>query len=89
MKKIGKIIINPEKVIKNEELVNLRGGYGGGYNDYPCTCTCFNAEAFAVNPDDPVECYGYVYSNSDCVSDCAAVYGVQASGECGNNLLCS
>jgi len=30
MKKIGKIIINPEKVIKNEELVNLRGGdYGG------------------------------------------------------------
>jgi len=26
MKKIGKISINPEKVIKNEELVNLRGG---------------------------------------------------------------
>jgi natural product precursor len=30
MKKIGKISINPEKVIKNEELVNLRGGYGNG-----------------------------------------------------------
>jgi hypothetical protein len=28
MKKIGKITINPEKVIKNEVLVNLRGGYG-------------------------------------------------------------
>jgi len=26
MKKIGKLSINPEKVIKNEELVNLRGG---------------------------------------------------------------
>ena len=26
MKKLGKLIINPEKVIKNEELVNLRGG---------------------------------------------------------------
>jgi hypothetical protein len=26
MKKIGKISINPEKLIKNEELVNLRGG---------------------------------------------------------------
>ncbi len=31
MKKIGKLTINPEKVIKNEELVNLKGGgYGGG-----------------------------------------------------------
>lgn len=29
MKKIGKLSINPEKVIKNDELVNLRGGYGG------------------------------------------------------------
>jgi natural product precursor len=27
MKKLGKLSINPEKVIKNEELVNLRGGY--------------------------------------------------------------
>ena len=26
MKKLGKLSINPEKVIKNEELVNLRGG---------------------------------------------------------------
>jgi hypothetical protein len=34
MKKLGKLTINPEKVIKNEELVNLRGGYdieGGPY----------------------------------------------------------
>lgn len=30
MKKIGKISINPEKLIKNEELVNLRGGYDLG-----------------------------------------------------------
>ena len=44
MKKIGKLSINPEKVIKNEELVNLKGGYsgasvacstgGGGYCQY-------------------------------------------------------
>lgn len=27
MKKLGKLSINPEKVIQNEELVNLRGGY--------------------------------------------------------------
>ncbi len=30
MKKLGKLSINPEKVMKNEELVNLRGGYGYG-----------------------------------------------------------
>ena len=29
MKKLGKLSINPEKVIKNEELVNLKGGYDG------------------------------------------------------------
>jgi hypothetical protein len=28
MKTLGKFKINPEKVINNEELVNLRGGYG-------------------------------------------------------------
>ena len=27
MKKIGKLSINPEKVMKNEELVMLKGGY--------------------------------------------------------------
>jgi hypothetical protein len=31
MKKLGKLSINPEKVIKNEELVNLKGGLGGYY----------------------------------------------------------
>ncbi len=30
MKKLGKLSINPEKIINNEELVNLRGG---GYGD--------------------------------------------------------
>ena len=36
MKKLKKLIINPEKVIKNEELVNLRGGYGSG----TCAAIC-------------------------------------------------
>jgi len=46
MKKLGKLSINPEKVIKNEELVNLRGGYGTGdmacyfYSDYNYTLIC-------------------------------------------------
>jgi natural product precursor len=29
MKKLGKLNINPEKVLKNEELTSLRGGYDG------------------------------------------------------------
>jgi len=40
MKKLGKLTINPEKVIKNDELVNLRGGYGGGGS---ITCQCRDA----------------------------------------------
>jgi hypothetical protein len=31
MKKLGKLSINPSKVMKNEELVNLKGG---GYDVY-------------------------------------------------------
>lgn len=29
MKKLGNIRINPEKIIQNDELVTLRGGYEG------------------------------------------------------------
>jgi len=32
MKKINKLRINPDRIMKNEELFTLRGGYdGGGY----------------------------------------------------------
>ena len=34
MKKLNKLQINSEKLMKNEELVTLRGGYGCDY--YPC-----------------------------------------------------
>jgi hypothetical protein len=27
MKKLGKLSISPEKIMKNEELINLQGGY--------------------------------------------------------------
>lgn len=52
MKKIGKLSINPEKVMKNEELVMLKGGYftiacpatgeiwGCGENIYQCLQEC-------------------------------------------------
>jgi hypothetical protein len=44
MKKLGKLSISPEKIMKNEDLINLQGGYGGGECDAqaaqcggPCT----------------------------------------------------
>jgi len=53
MKKLGKLSINPEKVIKNEELENLRGGYLG------CFKCCWNG---TTNCSD---CY-HSYSTADC-----------------------
>ncbi len=35
MKKLGKLSISPDKIMKNEELINLQGGYQG----YCCWCT--------------------------------------------------
>ena len=49
MKTLKKISINPEKVIKNEELVNLRGGYNG------CTCICGNGRSI-YGPINDSEC---------------------------------
>ena len=56
MKKLGKLTINPDKIIKNEELVNLRGGYDG-YGG----CFCLNTSGNPIGPsillvDCPVSC---------------------------------
>ncbi len=50
MKKLGKLIINPEKVIKNEEFVNLRGGE---YNQHYVACKDSSGQT----------CYGFDISN--------------------------
>lgn len=41
MKTLGKLTINPERVIKNEELVNLRGGYSGNGCDPDAGLMCY------------------------------------------------
>ncbi len=47
MKRLSKLSINPEKIIKNEELVNLRGG-----GEYRCCCGMgSNADCFDVTAD--------------------------------------
>ncbi len=76
MKKLGKLIINPEKVIKNEELVNLRGGdYGGQYwvsckDNSGLTCGGFTQyscnDHWAIDMACWVTCYGD-YSGYICV----------------------
>ena len=38
MKKLGKLSINVDKIIKNEELVNLKGGYYIQCGRYRCQC---------------------------------------------------
>ncbi len=38
MKKLTKLGISPEKIMKNEELINLQGGY-----DVTCTCEQFDS----------------------------------------------
>ena len=45
MKKLNKLQINPEKVMKNEELINIKGG-----NTYQCACTGYS-NLFPVTAD--------------------------------------
>ncbi len=66
MKTIGKLSINPEKVIKNEELVNLRGGYGGGG---ACEdCRCYDDEQNLLGSISNVS------SDTDCWDKCLEKY---------------
>jgi len=47
MKKLGKLVINPDKLMKNEELVNLRGGYDldlCSFGAYGCVCCEANGQ---------------------------------------------
>ncbi len=55
MKKLGKLQINPEKVMKNEELIALRGGYDGGQYIVYVRCGFapdYTSSCFTVYYDD-------------------------------------
>jgi hypothetical protein len=47
MKKLGKLNINPEKLMKNEELILLQGG---DENCYYCVCGFVGGYQGACNP---------------------------------------
>ncbi len=73
MKKLGKLSINPEKVIKNSELVNLRGGYVGE----ACHCSASKGSEAILLPAIlfPNNC-----SSTGCTTECKTVYGAQYPG---------
>lgn len=76
MKKLSKLEINLNKIMKNEELITLRGGYD------PCTCTC----QLTI---EPYCCFGYLVSETgNCPADCNEVFGPFATVQCGNIYPC-
>ena len=63
MKKLGELSINAEKLMSNEELVSLRGGYNG----ICCLCHDAGSNQYQVITGSTA---------STCVSDCHALgYG--------------
>lgn len=74
MKTIGKLSIDPEKVIKNEELVNLRGGYGGA--GWCCRTSGRPSGESELCSDSPellnAFCYAWVGFGYDC--NCIDLY---------------
>ena len=71
MKKLGKLSINPEKIIKDVELVNLRGGYGG--DDNGCGTDANNCSGKCVIT---TQIGGYSYS-VDGTCKTSNVYGLE------------
>ncbi len=74
MKKLKKLTIVPEKLMKNDELINLRGGYGE-YDPHKqggacCACSLNGAIVGAIAGSNA----------SDCGSDCRIVHGDSTSG---------
>jgi len=68
MKKLGTLNINSEKLMKNEELMTLRGGYGS----YECYL-------FGTRPN----CYGFMgYINTASCSMAETICGDVYYGRC-------
>jgi len=69
MKKLNKLQINFEKLIKNDELISLKGG---------ANCTCYNE----LNGGGGVCLTGTAGSASECTEMCSAIgcYGSYNGG---------
>jgi hypothetical protein len=81
MKTLNKLNINPEKVIKNEELVTLRGGYGSGATSFSCLYSD------GTPPPEVLGCVTFSSCNSNAAWDwCVAFHPTtnQMGHSCGN-----
>jgi hypothetical protein len=74
MIKLGKLTIKPEKVIKNEEMVNFKGG------DMPCSvCYCYDEYGSLLGP----AIYG-AGGSVGCYDSCVDLYASSFYGhKCG------
>jgi hypothetical protein len=61
MKQLNKLTISPEKLIKNDELINLQGGYNNGW-----CCLCITS---------PMQYIYGVQSEYQCWIDCRDAFG--------------
>jgi len=68
MKKLSKILINPEKVIKNEELLKLKGGQAN-------TTRCEYMDPWEEIWIKPLIYGSYCQNNNEAETECKAVYG--------------
>jgi len=55
MKKLNKLQINAEKLMKNEDLITLRGGYG--LNGYCCYCMGCDTPGVMTGASSSSECH--------------------------------
>ena len=69
MKKLSKLSISPEKIMKNEELINLQGGYE---HHHACVCISSNSQKIIIGCDcnslkDVTSVCGEGYDYYDCL----------------------
>jgi len=84
MKKLGKLSINLNKVIKNEELVNLRGGLGYSYEIVASECQSPRKVYSCTCNDAVVSWYGCYKDDTD-VNKALGKYCYQNGGNCYTN----
>lgn len=64
MKTLDKLQIKPDKIIKNNDLLTLKGGYGD-----PCWCVCIPG-GYLLSPygDCGYDCYWTFGSSGSCTN---------------------
>ena len=71
MKKIRKLQFDPKKLLKNEELLTLKGGLG--LCTYECSCTWYPNSPF-ISP------FSFVCSQGNCAQDIVEELALRCSG---------